>query len=529
VKKKTAGGNVVRKFIENAERNPEKPAIIHHTKELGHATVSYGELVRGVEVMAERFRGRGIGKGDRVVVFIPMSIELYRAVLALFYIGAVAVFIDAWGGIRRLNQACEIAGPKGFIGSPKAQILMLASHLRRVAVKMIEPQPFAYQRKKMDDTIARPAGNAVPEHLNDEDEALVTFTTGSTGRPKAARRTHGFLRVQHEVLTRSLGLERDDVDLTTLPIFLLNNLAAGITSVIPRFDPARPGEVDAPLILDQIKRFSVTTSAGSPAFYEGLAADLLETGRRVYMRKLFVGGAPVYPANAKMFRDAFPGAEVLAVYGSTEAEPISELPVEEVIASDVADGLPVGRKIRDVELRIIRPVDGPVEPGAKGLRGFFARKGDIGEIILCGPHVLKEYLNSPEDFRMNKIVDGKKIWHRTGDAGRLAEDGSLFFYGRVKNRIAAGSGSVYTLPLEIALRGINGVTAAALIEVHGGACAFLETRSGLPRAREEYIAGTAKKMLRSHGDIAIQLIDRIPRDPRHNSKVDYDKLRKIFG
>ena len=529
MKKKNPGGNVVRKFVDNARMNPHRTAIIHYTKKAGHVSVSYGELLRSVAAAADKFRARGIGKGDRVVVFIPMSIDLYRTVLALFYIGAVAVFIDAWGGIERLNQACEIAKPRGFIGSPKAQLLMLVSHLRKLPVKMMEPPLFDLPGKNAGEGSPLTTGSGGPEALTDADEALITFTTGSTGRPKAARRTHGFLRVQHEVLSRSLGLSEDDVDLTTLPIFLLNNLALGITSVIPRFDPARPGDVDPPLIIDQVRSFGVTTTAGSPAFYEGLAAYMKATGERVPLKKLFVGGAPVYPGNARLFREAFPGTEVFAVYGSTEAEPISELTVGDVISADVARGLPVGKKIRGIELRIIRPVDGPVEPGKKGLREFFVKKGGIGEIILNGPHVLKEYLNSPEDFRLNKIVEGGKIWHRTGDAGRVGAEGNLFFYGRVKNRVRTGGETVYTLPLEIMLRGINGITASAILETGHGLIAFLETRGGLSRGMEEYIRHSAGKILREYGNIGIQLIDRIPRDPRHNSKVDYDKLRKIFG
>ena len=529
MKKKNPGGNVVRKFVDNARRNPHRTAIIHYTKKSGHVAVSYGDLLRGVAGAADKFRARGIGKGDRVVVFIPMSIELYRTVLALFYMGAVAVFIDAWGGIERLNQACEIAEPRGFIGTPKAQLLMLVSHLRKLPVKMVEPPLFDFSGKKTREDPPLTKGSDEPEALADADEALITFTTGSTGRPKAARRTHGFLRAQHEVLSRSLELSDDDVDLTTLPIFLLNNLALGITSVIPRFDPARPGDVDPPLIIDQVRTFGVTATAGSPAFYEGLAAYLIATGARMPLKKLFVGGAPVYPGNAKLFREAFPGTKIFAVYGSTEAEPISELPVEDIMRADVVSGLPVGKKIRGIDLRIIRPVDGPVEPGKKGIREYFVKKGGIGEIILSGPHVLKEYLNSPGDFRLNKIVESGKIWHRTGDAGRLGPDGNLYFYGRVKNRVRAGGETVYTLPLEIMLRGISGITATAILETDHGLVAFLETREGLSRGMEEYIRHSAGKILRDFGNIGIQLIDRIPRDPRHNSKVDYDKLRKIFG
>jgi acyl-coenzyme A synthetase/AMP-(fatty) acid ligase len=524
MKKQT--GNIVSKFIENAKRFPEKPAIIYHDKKNGHRIATYGSLLRDVQTQAAMLAAKGIGKGDRVVVFIPMSYELYQTVLALFYIGAVAVFIDAWGTLERLNHACRIAAPSGFIGSPKAHILMVLSHLRRVRVKMMVPSFSDHIPKKK---MKSPAVSLI-EHTgtSDDDEALVTFTTGSTGRPKAARRTHGFLRNQHEVLTRSLGIAPDDVDLTTLPIFLLNNLAVGCTSVIPRFDPAKPGEIQPHLIADQIAQFNITTSAGSPAFYESLAEFCIPNNRRMPLKKLFVGGAPVYPENSRLFRNAFPDTDIRAVYGSTEAEPISELLIDEVIASELNEGIPAGNRIRDIALRIIRPIDGPIVLGKKGWREFTVKDGEIGEIVITGPHVLKEYLNSPEDFNLNKIVDGKKIWHRTGDAGKIGRDGKLFLFGRVKNRIQTNRGVIYTLPIEIRLKSIGGITAAAIISTEKGNMAFLECKQNASKAMEEYARREAEKILRDYGAFITHIITSLPRDPRHNSKIDYEKLRLLF-
>lgn len=524
--KKTSAGNIVSKFIENAKRYPHKAAIIYHDEKKGHTVVTYEELLRDVKGAASVFHAKGIGKGDRVVVFVPMSYELYRTVLALFYLGAVAVFIDAWGTLERLNHAFRIASPVGFIGTPKAWILMLLSHLRRAKVKVIVPSisgMFSTKKKHGSDVSAGP-----PAETMDDDEALVTFTTGSTGRPKAAHRTHGFLRNQHEVLTRSLDISRDEVDLTTLPIFLLNNLAAGCTSVIPRFDPAKPGTIDPSLIADQIVRFAITASAGSPAFYESLAAYCIDNALHLPLKKLFVGGAPVYPENSKLLRKAFPSADIRAVYGSTEAEPIAELPIEEVIACDVREGLPAGKTIREIELRIIRPVEGPVVVGKKGLKEFAVKEGEIGEIVITGKHVLKEYLNSPEDFSLNKIVEGRKIWHRTGDAGKIGKNGELYFFGRAKNRIRTEKGDIYTLPFEIRLKSIGGVSAAAILEAGGRHYAFLEMGPGLSRAMEAFARSEAEKILREIGAFEVHLISSLPRDPRHNSKIDYEKLRKLF-
>ncbi len=524
--KKKRIGNIVTKFIDNAKRYSDKAAIIYHNKKKGYTTITYEKLYRDVRDAALLLRAKGIGKGDRVVVFVPMSYDLYRTVLALFYVGAVAVFIDAWGTLERLNHACRIADPVGFIGTPKAWILMMLSHLRRAKVKCMVPSFFETILKKKNDEYDIDID--APTDVGDDDEALVTFTTGSTGNPKAARRTHGFLRNQHEILARSLGISRDDVDLTTLPVFLLNNLAVGCTSVIPRFDPAKPGFINPSLIVDQILRFKITTSAGSPAFYESLAAYCLDNIVSLPFKKIFVGGAPVYPENSKILRKAFPSADIRAVYGSTEAEPIAKLPIEDIIGCDVREGLPAGNAIREITLRIIRPVEGPVVVGKKGLREFTVKKGEIGEIVITGAHVLKEYVNSPEDFSLNKIVEGTKIWHRTGDAGKIGTDGKVYLFGRVKNRIHTERGEIYTLPLEIRLKGIAGVRAAAILNAAGRHYVFLEMGSGISRTMEGYARMEAEKIMRQFGTFEVHIISSLPRDPRHNSKIDYEKLRKLF-
>lgn len=505
---------------------PDKVAIIYYDEKIGHTTVTYAELLRDVRCTASFLLLKGLGKNDRVVVFVPMSYELYRIVLALFYIGAVAVFIDAWGTLDRINHACRIASPVGFIGTPKAWLIMLLSNLRRVRIKIMVSARFGIFRKKkinLQDVAATP-----PSDTMEDDEALITFTTGSTGSPKAARRTHGFLRNQHEVLTRSLTISREDVDLTTLPIFLLNNLAAGCTSVIPRFDPAKPGVIHPSLIVDQIMRYGITTSAGSPAFYESLSSYCIDNNMHLPLEKLFVGGAPVYPENSRLLREAFPLADIRAVYGSTEAEPISELPIEEVIECDVHEGLPAGRPIREIDLQIIHPTDGPVVVGKKGLRQFALQQGQVGEIVITGPHVLKEYVNSPHDFSLNKIADGKKIWHRTGDAGKIDRNGKLYFFGRVKNRIKTQKGEIFTLPLEIILKSIGGVSAAAVMGTGSGNIAFLEMKRGTSMPAEEFARREARKILAPYGEFDVKIITHLPRDPRHNSKIDYEKLRKLF-
>src|SRR5690606_10768956 len=158
--------NIVSLFLQQAQNLPDKTAIV----EKGGRSISFGELSRQVEETAAYFAQRGIERGDRVLVFVPMGIDLYRTILALFYRGATAVFVDEWADSKRLDTCCAIADCKAFIGVWKAHLLrLLSKEIRRIPIKLTttySPQDYV----SMTETFSG-------------DTALITFTTGSPGTP----------------------------------------------------------------------------------------------------------------------------------------------------------------------------------------------------------------------------------------------------------------------------------------------------------------------------------------------------------
>ena len=125
-------GNISEILVAHAKEFPERIALRHLGRKL-----TYGELHGQVIRTASYLRKKGIAKGDRVLVFVPFSISLYRILLALFYMGATAVFLDAWAGRKRLENAVQIADCQVLIGIPKAHLLRLVSkEIRRIPVKL---------------------------------------------------------------------------------------------------------------------------------------------------------------------------------------------------------------------------------------------------------------------------------------------------------------------------------------------------------------------------------------------------------
>lgn len=507
--------NIVARLLARAALHPDRIAIADRAQR-----VTFSELADRTARVAARLRAHGVARGDRVLVFVPMSVDLYTALLGTLRMGAVAVFVDAWADRRRLAAAVAAAAPGAFIGTPRAHLLRVMSG----AVRRI-PRAFT------------PAGLLRGEHasvpvepMDSEAPALMTFTTGTTGAPKAAARSHGFLVAQHEALMAHLQLRDTDVDMPTLPVFVLNNLAAGVTSIIPDADPRRPADIVPHRVFHQMVRESVTTSSGSPAFYERLAAWCERERRQLPLRALFTGGAPVLPPLARRLRDAVTGTPHV-VYGSSEAEPIAGITADEMVQlAGTADGVCVGHPVAHIRLKLIRPHDGPITLGAGGWSDWEVLMGEAGEVVVAGAHVLAGYVEDPGAERRNKIRDGTVTWHRTGDAARRDGEGRIWLLGRVRERVVREGATWWPLPAEVRALAVPGVTHAAYVGVARGA---REAEAVLcvecPRGDTRGIEAAARAAVAPWPVDRVQVMKRIPRDPRHASKTDLEGLRRLIG
>jgi acyl-CoA synthetase (AMP-forming)/AMP-acid ligase II len=511
-----SGGNLAAHLATIATRSPRRAAIV-----TPHARVDFATLADRVARAAGALSRDGVKAGDRALVFVPMSDRLYVAMLGAMHAGATAVFLDAWASRERLDAAIEVADPVAFIGSARAHLLRFVS----AGIRGIPLKYLAGGRGLRSGTAAAAADIAASS------AALVTLTTGSTGPPKAAARSHGFLWAQHRALAAHLLLRDDDVDMPTLPIFVLNDLALGVTSVIPEFDPRRPAEIDPARVHAQMVREKVTTTSGSPAFYERLADWCRARGEQLPVRALFTGGAPVLPPLARRLRDVTAAGTAHIVYGSTEAEPIAGITADEMVdldATGAAEGVCVGRPVAGITLRLIRADDAPVVLGASGWDAIECAPGEIGEIVVTGEHVLAGYLNDPDAEARTKIRDGARTWHRTGDGGRLDSLGRLWLLGRVKERVIRDGGTWWPLPAEVRALRVPGVRHAAYLGlglVRGSQRAVLVVETDESPSVE--LAAACRDKIAPWPIDELRVLRQIPRDPRHASKTDVESLRRL--
>ena len=529
--------NIVGRLVARAEDRPERAAIIEQDGPGGPRTVTFRELSARVARTAAGMRGAGVEAGDRILLFVPMSVDLYVALLATLHLGATAVFIDAWANRARLEAAVALARPRLLVARPAVHLLRLLSP----SLRRIDRHWYAGRRVRRLDRYEtldmRP-----PVVVTDETPALITFTTGSTGRPKAAVRSHGLLWAQHLALAEHLRLRGDDIDMPTLPIFVLNNLALGVTTVLPAFDPRRPAAIDPASIVAQMRLHGVTTTSGSPAFYSRLAEWCRQRGERLDVR-LWTGGAPVYPRLAAEL-DAVTGGKAHVVYGSTEAEPIAGIGAAELVrTSRVPDpvsessermhawavrGLCAGVPVPAVSVRIIRASDAPIRLGEAGWDELDLPAGETGEIVVTGDHVIGDYLHAPEETARHKIRDGDRVWHRTGDGGYLDASGRLWLMGRLSTRVKRNGETWWSTPAELRALSVDAVGHAAYLgypDASGCEQAVLCVEADPTRASVERI----RAALHPFPVDEIRFLPRIPRDPRHASKTDVDGLRRLLA
>jgi len=330
--------------------------------------------------------------------------------------------------------------------------------------------------------------------------ALITFTSGSTGRPKGIVRTGDFLALQHDLLEHLRQTSPQDIDLISLPVFILSNLVAGATSVIPAGNLRRPGQLDGARLLSQIAEHRVTRILAPPAvcgrLTEAISSGAPPPDRNVHA--IFTGGGPVFPNLLHALRTMAPSASLHAVYGSTEAEPIAHLNFDDISSADweaMADGagLLAGMPISQARIEIVDH-----------------------EIQVAGPHVNRGYLDPTQDAS-TKVARDDILWHRTGDAGRFDDRGRLWLLGRRE----AAARNLFPFAVEVAALSWPGVQQAALLAD--------SERAILCVAGIGLNATDLARRTRHIGDIELRILAKIPLDKRHNSKVDYATLRARVG
>lgn len=510
-----------------------------HKTPLPHSEVNYRQFGGMINTAAAGLRKLGIEKGDRVIIFLPMSTLMYTAMFAVQRLGAIAVFLDSWARSSHLGASAACAQPKAMISHKAAfDLIKEVPEFNSMPLRVIAGPGNDGTYTQLEKLLESPEGTEVVP-VESEFTALITFTTGSSGTPKGANRTHRFLCAQHESLSHVVPYEAWDKDMPAFPIFSLNNLASGVTTLLPAIDLAAPSERDAASMVSQILHEKITCTTLSPSMLNGVSAYCIAHKIQLpSLRRVVTGGAPISRDNVGDFKKIAPQSEVWVLYGSTEVEPMAHIEATEMLAmlpdpdpEIVEDGVNVGHVSDDLRYKFIKIVRDSIDLKKTPWKDLEVAPGEVGEFIVTGDHVCRDYYNNPEAFFKSKIQDAEgNVWHRTGDLARIDSKGYLWVVGRIHNVIERGDKYCFPVGPEVILKRLPSVRygaflglpdkvlgskTAVVVEMHSGKTADASLKMEILRLFKKNKVPVD----------CIYVVDKIPMDPRHHSKVEYDILR----
>lgn len=524
--------NIARHLPLMAARQPDHAAVKiprgrARDGSIDYLVLSFRELDAEVDAWVGRLRDRGVRPGDRVLVMVRQGLPLIAAAFALFKLGAVPVIIDPGMGRRNFLACVARSRPRVLLGVPLAQLL---SHVFRPAFRSVEirVRVASSPTARLDRGSGRAARDGGMVSSAATDLAAVLFTSGSTGAPKGVCYEHGMFDAQVRLVRGTYGIQPGEVDLPMLPIFALFNPALGLTTVVPELDPSRPAAVDPARIVQAIQQEGVTNSFGSPTLWRKIFDHCLARGLTLpSLRRVLCAGAAVPASLWADARRVLPHGTLHSPYGATEVLPVATAAAGDVPVLSVTGSL-LGRPLPENRVQVIAWHDGPI-PTLAGARVL--PPGEIGEIIVTGPTVTREYDQLPEATAGAKIAGPAEpggrtpVWHRMGDAGYLDEAGRLWFCGRLAERVAAADGIWYTEPCEQVFRAHPGVARCALIGWgdRGRQEPALVVQQVGPPGDEAALAAELRALARAHAHTAgirrFFFHPSFPVDVRHNAKI----------
>ncbi|OGR72923.1 MAG: hypothetical protein A2X40_11095 [Elusimicrobia bacterium GWC2_65_9] len=514
--------SVVDAFLEAASRLAVRPAVVR-----GGRTGTFADLAEDVLSLAEALLAAGLRPGERAAVLLPPSEDFYALTFALLRAGIVPVFIDPGIGFENMGRCLAETAPAAFIGSPKAHLARWAGRWAPAARLSLVADGWLPGVSRL----RRLRGSARLRATSREDVAAILFTSGSTGAPKGAVYTHGMFAAQLESLRRLFDIQEGEVSVPTFPLFGLFDVALGQTCVLPHMDFTRPGFVDPPSLIDLLQKSRACQLFGSPALLDRVGR--FGAGRGVVLpalRRVLSAGAPMPVKVLERFqRMLSPGVEIQTAYGATEALPVALIGSAEALGETVVEtaqgrGICVGRPVPGVEVSVIRIVDGAIAAWSDSLR---ACRGEVGEIVVKGPMVSRDYFRREEAAALAKIPDGAAVRHRMGDLGHIDDQGRLWFCGRKSQRVRTQEGDLYTLPVEGVFNAHPDVKRTALVGVGREPVLCVEKEPGTKSTKEELTKELLALGARHEHTRRVKTVlfhPSFPVDIRHNAKIVREKL-----
>lgn len=534
--------NVGRRLSEQAAKTPAASAVVEtcgrgKDGKFRYRSITFRELDDDSDRIAAGLLTAGLTPGTRTVLLVYPGIDFISLVFALFKAGAVIVLIDPGMGRGPLVRCLRDVRPEAWIAVPKAQAVraVLRSLFPRPKCLVTVGRRLFWGGTTLASLRQRSSKASVPmPPTTAETPAAIIFTSGGTGAPKGVLYTHGNFDAQVEQIRDHYGIAPGEIDLPCFPLFGLFNCAMGVTAVIPPIDASRPAAADPSAIFDAARDWQVTQAFASPAVWRKVGEYATKRRLRLpTLRRVLSAGAAVPIEVLRQMSDCIsPDGDVFTPYGATEALPVASISAREVLEETAAatlagKGVCVGRRFPGIRWKVIRIVDGPI-PSIDQAEPL--PPGEIGELIVAGPVVTREYVTRVEANSLAKIRDREGFWHRMGDAGYLDDRDRFWICGRVTQRVVTPQGTLYPEQCEVVFNSHPAVRRCALVGIgsrpHQVPVIVVELkrtdRRELLRGWEQLLTELQQLAATAPHTAGIRhflIHRRLPVDVRHNAKI----------
>jgi fatty-acyl-CoA synthase len=475
-----------------ARRVPDTVALI-----FGEQRSTYRELDAQVDRTATALARLGLAKGDRFALMATNSDAFVVAFYAALRLGAVFVPINPASAPPELRYLLEDSGATVFVHDPAVAATVGAAR----AAGLPPTTRHALALPELADLAAQAGAGEVADAVTETDDALILYTSGTTGKPKGALFDHHRVMWASVNFVAACGMRVGDRFLHVAPLYhaaelgimLMPGTMIGATHVVlPGFDPGK--------VLDVLESERITMFFGVPTMFQFLLRQPDATRRDLSAWRTGLFGAAPMPASAVgQLVTTWPQVNFMQLCGLTEGGPGGiYCDVEQVRARPDASGR---QALLFTEARVVDPVGNDVEPGG------------VGELILRGETIMKGYWSKPAETA-EAIRDG---WLHTGDLARLDRDGYLTLVDRLKDLIITAGRNVYSVEVESALAAHPDIADVAVVgrphpDYGESIIAVITPREGATVTLEDIKAVCADKIARYKipHDLVVGTIPRTP-------------------
>ena len=481
--------NLTSLLTDTADEYPDRTAI-----RLDDFVLTYAQLRDAAGRAATLLGSLGVEPGDRVGLMVPnlpaFPVAFYGALAA----GAIVVPMNP------LLKSREVAY---YLGDSGAKVVVAWQGAAAEAAKGAADAGAQVVQVNDADLSSRLDGLSPLASWVDAaggDDAVILYTSGTTGKPKGAELTHDNLRLNASLTARTLLKNSSgDVMMGCLPLFHVFGLTCGLNgtvsvggtlTLLPRFDPGKALEI--------IERDKVTIFEGVPTMYSAMLHHQAERRPDTSSLRLCISGGAAMPVEVlRNFEREF-DCIILEGYGLSETSPVASFNHPDKVRKPGSVGTPV----EGVEMRLVDGDGNDVPPG------------EVGEIAIRGHNVMKGYWGKPE-ATAEAIPDG---WFRTGDMGRVDSDGYYYIVDRKKEMIIRGGFNVYPREIEEVLHEHPAVAEAAVVgiphpELGEEVGAAVALKPGASATEDELRAFVKQRVAAYKYPRRVWLVDELPKGP----------------